>query len=53
MEIHFDFVVSGLDEAQADYLLERIIELVSVQGGSVGGGFAPVEEVQDEQTDAE
>ncbi len=48
MEYHFDFTVSGLDEKQAEELLDMIIQHVDGLAGHVGGGFTPVsEEVHD------
>ncbi len=55
MEYHFDFVVSGLTEAQADDLMGLITRMVDGVGGQVGGGFAPVSEpeVRDGQENTE
>lgn len=55
MEFHFDFIVSGLNEKQAEELLNLIIQTADGLGGQVGGGFAPVSEseVRDGQENTE
>jgi hypothetical protein len=48
-EQHFDFVVSGLSEDACDELLAVIQHFVEEAGGTIGGGYAPVEEAEDGQ----
>jgi len=43
----FEFAVEGLTQAQADELLDVIVEFVESKDGTVGGGFHRVTEVDD------
>lgn len=48
-EEHFDFVVNGLSETACLALLTSIQVFVEEAGGTIGGGYAPVEDDDDVQ----
>jgi len=43
-EYHYDFVVSGLEQVAAEWLMDIIVRAVSSNGGYLGGGFRDVED---------
>ena len=49
MKPNFEFVVDGITQDQAEKLLDIIVAVIEIMGGTIGGGFFYKKEDDDEE----